>query len=407
MRHTFRFNVAGKGYVLVSGEELSDGYREFPLDRVSQGISQNYLQAQKRIDTVIAKENISRWYLSIANLYANEKPTIAYGCLLLTEDDQGRQGINFIHAVEVPDDLRIDEVLICIIKLLSQENIKEISKALSDLAKGFTSIDYVVDFLTSHFIDPQYYSVDLFDDQNTVIHKIEHDCGGSAPAWLAMTISHLNIPLPWEIYEHYSSIRRLETVSSLHSSKEYLLSSFLHQMIFRNIFSEPYVSASKSQEVISKKNKPKNTNKLIQGAELKTLPDSSRSKDSQSKNTFDSENQKNQLEESSSSQKYYSSPSSLGTIYATFDGLYDNKLYLLAKLNSKQYIVCEKNFLSFSSNNYLVFDVEISYLFGVFKKRISLSILIKNLQEKQIQNIENFGRMLIHGKEINVNKKHY
>lgn len=232
VKHTFRVNVFGRGYILLAGEEFQ--YEEFPLDVQSYGISNNFLSAQRRIDRIMAKLNTPRWYFSIANLYANELPVVAYGCFLSSEDEKGRIGISFIHAVEVDSNSRLDEVMACIVRLLSQQNIDEISKLLSNLAKGLSTLDEVIRFLTNQF-NSSYRRLTIQPlSKAQAINSIQHDCGGaSAVAWLAMASSHFNIPVPWEIYEEYSSYSGLIITKSSYtgSLKQYLLSEYLHKAI--------------------------------------------------------------------------------------------------------------------------------------------------------------------------------
>jgi len=232
MKHTFRVNVFERGYILLAGEEFQ--YAEFPLDIQSRGISNNYLSAQRRIDRIMAKLNAPRWYFSVVNLYANELPVVAYGCFLSSEDDKGRVGISFIHAVEVDGNSRLDEVVACIVRLLSQQNIDEISKLLSNLAKGFSTLDEGIRFLTNQF-NSFYRRLAMQPlSKAQAINSIQHDCGGaSAVAWLAMASSHFNIPLPWEIYEEYSSHSGLIITKSSYKGalKQYLLSEYLHKAI--------------------------------------------------------------------------------------------------------------------------------------------------------------------------------
>jgi hypothetical protein len=230
MKHFFRLNVFQTGYILLAGEPSE--YRQFPLDIQSEGISKNYLSAQKRIDSFISRK-IPRWYFSISNLYEDELPVISYGCFLSTNDEKNRKGITFIHAIEIDKNSRMDEYVLRIITLLSYQNIDFVSKLLADLAIGSRDVNQVLEFFTKHFYKSSSTSIDLLRNRNLPIKKIKYDCGGSsALAWLAITASYLNTLSPWEIYEEYSEFNPISILSSfMGESDELLLSEYLYKII--------------------------------------------------------------------------------------------------------------------------------------------------------------------------------
>jgi hypothetical protein len=237
MRHTFRLNVFGKGYTLYSGlSTAQNSYLEFPLDVVSEGISPNYIFAQKRIDSMLTTSD-SRWNFCIANLNpSRDQPVVAYGCLLPVEvmDDRGRRGITFVHGIECDKDSKIDYLVISISQILSYKVIGEISNLLSGLAKGHNNAQATINFLTKQFIKSDNQFNNTLMNLSNPIKEIDYDCGGaSATAWLAMAISHLNDPNPWEIYERYKASENMISIisSSPKASKKFLLSNYLYESI--------------------------------------------------------------------------------------------------------------------------------------------------------------------------------
>lgn len=231
MRHTFRFNVHNKGYTLYSGSNSST-YQEFHLDMPSKDISRNYLSAQNRIDSLLETQT-SRWSVCIINSDANSSLVTAYGCLLPIPDSKGRIGISFIHAIESSNELTIDQVIILIARLLSSRMIGQVNDLIAGVAKGSIPANNLIKFITNHFSEDSNYVMPSSYRKISPIKQIEQDCGGASIAtWLAMAVSHLDAPAPWEIYEEYSQKTGIvSAISSFIDAKETcLLSEYIYKI---------------------------------------------------------------------------------------------------------------------------------------------------------------------------------
>lgn len=134
MRHVFRLNVFGKGYTLLVQAE-SGYYEELRLGVHSDALPGNYLPAQERIDSILETQ-VSRWHFCASRALPLSRPVLAYGCLLSMEDDKGRKGISFIHAVEIDSMSAAESVLQVICQKLLPENMGEIAWSIGGLAKG-------------------------------------------------------------------------------------------------------------------------------------------------------------------------------------------------------------------------------------------------------------------------------
>jgi hypothetical protein len=173
------------------------------------------------------------------------------------EDDKGRTGISFIHAIESDENLKIDQVVVSISQLLLQQTIGQLSELIAGVAKGTVTSNFILEFLTVNF-QKHHQSSNYSLPKNRPIKEIKQDCGGaSAATWLAMAISHLNSPAPWEIYEEYSYQTKLvSTVSSFNQATEkYSLSDYLYQII-----REPELSKKSSEVFKRTPEKPVNSN---------------------------------------------------------------------------------------------------------------------------------------------------
>lgn len=403
MRHTFRLNVYGKGYTLFSGQPSQ--YKEFPLDIASQGIPRNYMCAQKRIDAML-KTQILRWHFSISNLYNNEFPVIAYGCFLPIPDDRGREGISFVHAIESDEILRMDEIVVCIIQLLSQRSIEEISKLLAGLAQGSCTPERATEFLTNPFKNPYRCSANSSANRNQAIQLIWHDCGGSsAVAWLAMATSHLGNPPPWEIYEEYSGhVGCIATISSrVGASKMYSLSEYLHQLVYKHeLLGNLYgpISNSKSHQVVtstgqevilypkalpasSKATKPPSHNE--NPSNQNRIGQTNGAVENRNASTPPKAQPQPQNNESSLVRSPQSSYPPDGFI-VEMNGLRGDALLL--QKGKKVYPINGENVLSVTSQPYYYEFIVLRYPLGFFKKRWVLPK--SSLTEQQVKDIEAF-----------------
>jgi hypothetical protein len=231
MKHILRLNVYKKGYTLFSSQPPKY-IREHSLDIPSQDIPKNYISAQMRIDNML-RTKISRLFICITNLNGKEHPVVAYGRMLPIKDDNERNGIKFIHAIEIGDNLSIDEAIICI----AQQSIEEINDVLARLTSGDVSPENAIENITKKFSKPFRRKIPLPFTNGGPIKEIKNDCMPII-AWLAMAISHNGVAPPWEIYEEYSQHSGLVSTISSHvdaheviSVSDYLYQSFQYKAI--------------------------------------------------------------------------------------------------------------------------------------------------------------------------------
>jgi hypothetical protein len=233
MKHTFRINLYGKGNTLYSGESLNQ-YQEYPLSIKSDGISENYLTTQRRLDFLI-EQQASRWCLSISKLTDNENPVVAYGCLLPVKDEMNRLGVGFIHAIESNSDWSPENIVLAITKMLLPKNTNKMRQLISNIAIGNNALNDLTDYMASIYENQDSFdSSKLIQQLNNPIKEIRQDCGGAVTlAWLAMITSHSNDHSPWEIYEEYSHKTNIVSIiSSSHEAvQELSLVSYLDEVV--------------------------------------------------------------------------------------------------------------------------------------------------------------------------------
>lgn len=392
MKHIFRLNVHQKGYTLYSGQSPSF-YQEYPLDMISGEISRNYIAAQRRIDAIL-KANTLRWHLCVANLFQTEHPVVAYGSLLPIEDDRGRTGISFVHAIETDGRTELAETVRRITQILSPQTIDEISRYLARLASGTELPQHIIDFLAAQFSRSPYKQTALVAYTGWPIKEVQHDCGGAlAVAWLAMTLSHLNSAPPWEIYEIYTQqTNQISTVSSsANASAKYMLSGYLYDLIHDHGLLET-LCASRSEEQASKiTNVPiplsgqEPPTQIDQGG-MKKASNSTTSSNRPSEQTHQSTTE-TQIPEKQ--QKQFSSDSTI----VKMDGLYGKELSLIG--NTGKYRISIKNCASWTVEpDHFQFTIEQSKYLGLRTNKMRLVLLTNDLSPRQVEDLNQFCRII-------------
>jgi hypothetical protein len=202
----FQINIYGRGYSLFAGDGR-DGFNERPLGVVSDGITENYLAASRRI-TQATERSLGRWCFAVGNVDSTARPVVAHGYVFPIRDEHGRTGISLIHGIEVIPACDMNDVVLRIATFISPHNINQIAALLSGCASGQVDPDVVLRFLSAPFEDltdaPGVRGIGRIG-QREPVREVVHDCGGApAVAWLLMTSSHRAVPAPWEIYEAVS-----------------------------------------------------------------------------------------------------------------------------------------------------------------------------------------------------------
>ena len=392
MKHILRLNVYSKGYTLFSGE-MSRQFQEFPLDIVSNNITRNYLSAQKRLDSIM-QIHISRWGLCVSNTNPNENPVVAYGCLLPLEDDKGRFGISFVHAIEADDPTSTADIVACITQSLSSQSIIETNKNLDGLAKGSIQPEQAINFSVSLF-QKNYRRQPKFSISTlNPIKEIQHDCGGAwAIAWLAITVSHLGISSPWEIYDGYSpNSNSIATISSYKGAfVTYSLSEYLSQLVrdhelLKNLDTWRSRNLKEDTPRSDAENQPEYHEFTPQGYERNTEPVVKiglrpPQKEYSIQGRKDSSDFQNNRE-----QKTFYPPNSH---IVKMDGLYGNELLLVEETHT--YRIDSENYISLLDRQTYYEFLIIEYIWwGLNHKKVTLILPKDNLTDKQLNDLNRF-----------------
>jgi hypothetical protein len=205
MRHFFRLNVSPEGYVLFAGRG-GQTFRPQPLGVESREVPRGYLLAQGRIDDVLKTRQVN-WSLSVQWPDSRRRPVVAYGCHVAAPDDRGRQGLTFIHGIELETAEQICPCVIGVLIRIAAACGRQLLQGIGDLALGtggITTQEFLSDLASSleKHIPTESPLPRSGSDALGEIAVIAHDCvGGQATAWLILAGQQQDREPPWSLYD--------------------------------------------------------------------------------------------------------------------------------------------------------------------------------------------------------------
>jgi len=203
-RHIIKLNLYSKGYCLYIKEK--NIFEENEINVVNEKVPQAFILIQKKIERILFSNKLP---VSLSFNYdvLREKLLIGFGILLNIPDDKGREGIVYIHCVELSDTNHLFSIVLQIIKSLSISNINNIyQKNLRKIANENIDILSSLKLLCSQVDDYKYISPNYIKNasSNTIYSKIIHDCsGGASIAWLTFSFYlNNNKNNNWEVFDY-------------------------------------------------------------------------------------------------------------------------------------------------------------------------------------------------------------
>src|SRR6202041_755959 len=121
---------------------VGSGGRDFcahPLDVESIAIPANYLRSQNRIDEVLKTRKVN-WSLSAHHSGSPTLPAVVYGCRIGALDDRKREGITFIHGIELNTPGDVSGIIAAILVQIAGATGQRLIEAIADLASATGSI---------------------------------------------------------------------------------------------------------------------------------------------------------------------------------------------------------------------------------------------------------------------------
>ncbi|OFX54954.1 MAG: hypothetical protein A2046_05075 [Bacteroidetes bacterium GWA2_30_7] len=212
IKHFIKLNIGSKGYCLYIKNDKK--FKEHDLNVYNEHVPCNYISIQKHIEKILFSYKLP---VSISFNFDNSttKLIVGFGLFLNIEDDKGREGIVYIHAVEINDINHLYSVILHFIKVLSPASIKEFYlKKLNDVAIGKSDVSSTLESLCNKLEEYKFVQRNETDIANKELtfSKIIHDCsGGSTMAWWFFADLLNNNSTNWEVFDDIESNGKLST----------------------------------------------------------------------------------------------------------------------------------------------------------------------------------------------------
>ncbi len=211
MRHFFRINVAGQGYVFYAGG-ARQGFRRQPLGQESREVPAGYLRAQQRLDEAFATRQLS-FSVAMRHGEPGARPVVAYGNWLTAPDELGRPGVAFVHGVELESEADVYPCIAGVLTRLSSTATRELGRELRELAAGGAGAQ---EFMrrTAQALESARLGAAGAPPPGArpQIGAVRHDCAGAAPvAWLALAAQQAVAAPPWEVFDRVGEGGATET----------------------------------------------------------------------------------------------------------------------------------------------------------------------------------------------------
>jgi type VII secretion-associated protein (TIGR03931 family) len=227
MQYFFRVNVRGKGYALYTCKRGSDSLQELPLD-ISSETSADFISAQNQVDKMLAHDPTRPYFWASSS---NGTALVVYACHFPVVDEYGRQGIVLVQGFQAEPDQILDLVS-CVIRLVSPAVMTEVCYLVSQIATGDaqpTDLVPIFDRALPEVSSPLYSAAPYTSPQTPLMGAVVHDCGGSALAWLGMTLAHHRMTGSWAVFDDLTSDGKIVTKSSEPIHRPHLLSNYIRQ----------------------------------------------------------------------------------------------------------------------------------------------------------------------------------
>lgn len=234
-KHFIKLNICSKGYCLYIKE--NNKFQEHDLNVHNEYVPYNYISIQNHIEKILLSFKLP---VSLSFNFDNStnKLMVGFGLFLNIADDMGREGIVYIHAVEINGINHLYSIVLHFIKVLSPTSIKEFYfKKLYELANEGTNVSSILNNLCNKLEENKFVQKNesIFLKMNHDFSKIIHDCaGGSSIAWLTFAELLNNKKIKWEVFDDIETSGKLSTQLNPLINNESIYTSELFQISIEN-----------------------------------------------------------------------------------------------------------------------------------------------------------------------------
>lgn len=226
---------------------------EHDLNTHGEYVPYQYIVIQKHIEKILTSH---KFLISLAFNFDESKSTLiaGFGLFLNIKDGKGREGVHYVHAVELNEVSHLFSVVLHFVRMLNTSSIMEFYfNELNSITNNEDEFSIVIDRLCDRIEDCEYIGQEKVNVSNKrpEFAEIIHDCsGGSAMAWLTFAKLATNRRSNWDVYDVIESNRLITKISPPTSSKSILASELFYCESFSYLDSPKVeVEANVSQPV--------------------------------------------------------------------------------------------------------------------------------------------------------------
>lgn len=186
MRHVILMNLKGHGYSTWAGDP-AQGFEVQPLGIATERVSPTMLEVTSELNESVRGLGFR---LTLSMRHADDgRPVVAFGCIVPgARDDLGRDGIVFVHGIELESPNALRACVRGMVEFLSASRLQQL---LAGVAQAAVDDKSPADFITgySRALQQRMARHPMARTGASVrsdLGAIEHDCaGGGTVAWLA------------------------------------------------------------------------------------------------------------------------------------------------------------------------------------------------------------------------------
>ena len=202
MRHFFRLNVKGEGYVLYAGPS-GKAFVPQSLGSESPEVPRSFLEAQRRIDAAV-RGGAPRWSLAVHYPGRGQALVLAFGVRIEAPDEFGRRGLSYIHGVELDGPNQIRSAVVGVLSLVAGRTGEALVQRIESTAVE-ASVSGLRKFLNSQACSMEAAAEVVVEETQageSLIASVTHNCGGAAAtAWLALADQQAGRDPPWSFFD--------------------------------------------------------------------------------------------------------------------------------------------------------------------------------------------------------------
>lgn len=203
MRHVLFFNVGGRGYTAYAGG-AKESLHEQDLWVSTPHVSESMVKAKRHVYDALSESK-----LPVSMAFRHDEgalPVVAYGCIFpKLKDDKGREGLIFLHAIELNDPAELAAAVDVILQRLGPDALRRMNDRLGRMALAPDQpreLGQRVCARVEELIGDRFATWTPPDVRTNDLGMIVHDCiDGASWAWRVFAYALTGASPGWSVYD--------------------------------------------------------------------------------------------------------------------------------------------------------------------------------------------------------------